>query len=325
LALEPLGNNHGASSSPILAGDLVVQVLGGDTGSRVIALDRRAGKIRWEAPLRAVTYSTPVVVTLNGKPSSIVVVSTGEAVGLNYGDGKKTWWLHQVPYQPKASPITSPDGSLVFIAVPTITEESMRLIASFDKLLQMWDVNGDEILTQAEIKERKGPAAGFPQLDLNGDGQFDREEHGKILQIANVPHLMAAIPTDVTGDATEKTRWTYRKSVPNVPSPLLYDGVFYAIKEGGIASALDAETGTILKEGRVAPAFGAVYSSPVAADGKIYVASQTGKLAVLRIGRDWEPLAVNDLEEECFATPAISGDSIIIRTAGHLWNFRSQP
>ncbi len=140
-----------------------------------------------------------------------------------------------------------------------------------------------------------------------------------------MPHLMAAIPTDVTGDATEKTRWTYRKSVPNVPSPLLYDGVFYAIKEGGIASALDAETGTILKEGRVAPAFGAVYSSPVAADGKIYVASQTGKLAVLRIGRDWEPLAVNDLEEECFATPAISGDSIIIRTAGHLWNFRSQP
>jgi hypothetical protein len=116
--------------------------------------------------------------------------------------------------------------------------------------------------------------------------------------------------------------WVYRKSVPNVPSPLLYEGVFYAVKEGGIGVALDAATGAVIKEGRISPAFGAMFASPVAKDNKIYAISQAGKVAVLKAGKDWEPLALNDLGEECFATPALSGDRLLIRTVAHLWCFR---
>ena len=115
------------------------------------------------------------------------------------------------------------------------------------------------------------------------------------------------------------------KSVPNVPSPLLYKGIFYAIKDGGIATALTAESGDVVKEGRIAPSFGTIFASPVAGDGKIYVVNQVGKVAVLKGAADWELLEINDLAEDCFATPALSGDRIIIRTSGHLWCFRDSP
>jgi outer membrane protein assembly factor BamB len=263
-----------------------------------------------------------VILEKAGVASAVVVISTGEIVALNLHDGSRIWWVREVPYQPKASPIVSADGRLVFVAAPTVSEESVRLLANFDNLLKMWDVNGDGKITQAEIQDRKGPAGGFPQIDLNGDGYFTREEHGDLMKIAAVPHLMAAIPTDGAGDATKQIRWVYRKSVPNVPTPLVYKGVFFAVKDGGIATALDAKSGDLIKEGRIAPSFGAMFASPVAGDGKIYAVNQAGKVAVLKGAGDWELLAMNDLGEDCFATPALSGDRIIIRSSGHLWCFR---
>jgi outer membrane protein assembly factor BamB len=322
VSCEPLINNHGMSSSPILAGGVVIQVLGGDTGSTVLALNRFTGRTVWKASLSAVTYSTPVILEKGGEPSAVAIVSTGEVIALNLRDGSRIWWVRGVPYQPKASPIVSADGRFVFVAVPTVSEESMRLLADFDNLLKMWDVNGDGKITQSEVLDRKGPASGFPQIDLNGDGYFTREEHADLMKIASVPHLMAAIPSDAEGDATNRIRWVYRKSVPNVPTPLVYKGVFYAIKEGGIATAFDVESGEVIKEGRLTPSFGAMFASPVAGDGKIYAVNQAGKVAVLKGVGDWELLAINDLQEDCFATPALSGDRIIIRSSGHLWCFR---
>jgi hypothetical protein len=301
---------------------MVVQVLGGDPGSQLIALDRKEGIKRWEAPLNGVTYATPVVVPRGGKANSVVVASTGEVVGFDLNSGRRTWWVRRIPYQPKASPVVSPDGSRVFVAVLSVSEQTLRLIEDFDKLLSLWDVNGDSSITQAEVAERKGPVGGFPQIDINGDGVFDRPEHTELMSVARYPNVMGAIPANAVGDLTSDMIWVYRKSVPNVPSPLLYEGVFYAVKEGGIGVALDAATGAVFKEGRISPAFGAMFASPVAGDNKIYAISQAGKVAVLKAGKDWEPLALNDLGEECFATPALSGDRLLIRTVAHLWCFR---
>ena len=61
----------------------------------------------------------------------------------------------------------------------------------------------------------------------------------------------------------------------------------------------------------------------MAADGKIFLASEEGKIAVLRAGTDWEVLAVNDLNENCYATPALSEGRIYIRTGEALYCFGS--
>ncbi len=101
-------------------------------------------------------------------------------------------------------------------------------------------------------------------------------------------------------------------------SPLLYHDVLYLLRNGGILTLLDPKTGRVLKEGRLEGAPGRYFASPVAADGKIYAASEPGKVAVIRAGTQWEILAVNDLGEECYATPAIAEGAIVIRTKNAL-------
>ena len=99
-------------------------------------------------------------------------------------------------------------------------------------------------------------------------------------------------------------RWRFQKNVPYIPAPLLYQGVYYMVKTGGIVTTLDPVTGTLLKEGRATGALGQYYASPVAADGRVYVANLEGKITVLKSGGQWEILAQNDLQEEISATPA---------------------
>lgn len=69
-------------------------------------------------------------------------------------------------------------------------------------------------------------------------------------------------------------------------------------------------------------AAGSYYSSPIAADGRIYTASQDGTLVVLAPGDELQVLARNDLAEPVFAAPAVSHGTLYVRSEGHLWAFR---
>ena len=68
-----------------------------------------------------------------------------------------------------------------------------------------------------------------------------------------------------------------------------------------------------------------VYASPVAADGKLFIATRDGEVAVLAAATQWEVLGVNDLGEEIFATPAIADDRLLVRTRGSLYAFATLP
>jgi len=106
-----------------------------------------------------------------------------------------------------------------------------------------------------------------------------------------------------------------------VPSPLVYRGVLYTLKEGGILASYDIKTGEILKQGRLQGAIGAYYSSPVAADGKLYAISEEGKATVIQAGPQWEVLGVVDLGDGCKGTPAIVDGKLYVRTFGMLYCF----
>jgi outer membrane protein assembly factor BamB len=119
--------------------------------------------------------------------------------------------------------------------------------------------------------------------------------------------------------------WRFKKNLPYIPAPLIYDGRFYMVKTGGIITALDPATGQTLKEGRSQGAPGEYYASPVAADGKVYVASLGGRITVLKAGSQWDVLGVNDLGDEIHATPALAGGRIYVRTRGALYCFGTTP
>jgi outer membrane protein assembly factor BamB len=310
-------NNHGQASSPVLAGGLVVQVLGADAGSEVLVRRWDSGKEVWKDKLSGVTYSTPAI-TPDGQ---VIILSTGEMVSFDLPTGNRRWWVMGLPYQPKSSPILSMDGKTVYFSALSVEESSKAQLASYEKLLQQFDVNGDGKISIDEVRERKGPVDGFVQIDLNGDGVFTREEHRDLMRIAESPHIAAAIPTNGTGDQTGKLLWALHKGVPNVSSPIVIGDVLYMVKEGGILSSVRVADGSVVKEGRVATGFGAVYSSPIAVGNLLFIANQQGKVIVLKAEPEWQILAVNDLGEEIFATPAVAGNRMFVRTATTLWCF----
>ncbi len=138
---------------------------------------------------------------------------------------------------------------------------------------------------------------------------------------ASVNSIMA-VRLGGRGDMTETSvLWQHFKALPNATSPLLYNGVVYLMKEGGILTSLNARTGAVIKQGRLPGALDYYYASPVAADGKIYVTSQAGHVTVLEAGGEWKPLARNDMDDECFATPALVDGQVFLRTRSALFCF----
>jgi outer membrane protein assembly factor BamB len=115
--------------------------------------------------------------------------------------------------------------------------------------------------------------------------------------------------------------WRYQKPVPQVPSTLLYQGALFMVNDSGILISFDPVSGTVIKQGRLKGAIDKYFASPVGADGKVWLASQDGTVSVVAAKGEWEVLAVNALEDEVFATPAISNGRLYIRTKKMLYCF----
>jgi len=115
--------------------------------------------------------------------------------------------------------------------------------------------------------------------------------------------------------------WKNSSSLPNVPSPLYYRGVLYTLREGGILTSFDPESGEILKRARLRGALGAYFASPVASDGKLYAISEEGNVSVIRAGEQWELLTVNAMGEGSKSTPAIVDGKLYLRTYDTLYSF----
>ena len=100
---------------------------------------------------------------------------------------------------------------------------------------------------------------------------------------------------------------------------LLVGDDLFMVSDGGIASCVEAKTGKVFWSERLG---GGHSASPIYADGKLYFTSEAGVVTVLLAGRNYTVLAKNPLGERALASPAVSGNALFIRTAGHLWKFQ---
>jgi len=105
-----------------------------------------------------------------------------------------------------------------------------------------------------------------------------------------------------------------------VPTPIYYRGRVYMIKNGGIITCLEAESGKVLYRERLG-ASGPYLSSPIAANGNIYIPSNNGVITVIKAGNNLEILAQNDLGEKIYSTPAVIGNILYVRTRENLYAF----
>lgn len=129
--------------------------------------------------------------------------------------------------------------------------------------------------------------------------------------------LLIAVRPDGEGNVTDShVEWTYGKAAPKKPSIILEGDLLFMIDDGGIAACVDAKTGEEIWKHRVGGNFSA---SPIIADGKIYLFDEDGKSAVIEAAREFKLVAENQLDAGCMASPAVSGDLLIVRTKTHLY------
>jgi len=117
-------------------------------------------------------------------------------------------------------------------------------------------------------------------------------------------------------DAAPEIVWREKKAAPTMSSLLVVGGELYMVSDKGVATCLDAAGGERLWTERLGGNFS---SSPLFADGRIYVGNREGDTFVIRPGRQYELLATNHLDGGIFATPAAVGRAIYLRTEQALY------
>jgi outer membrane protein assembly factor BamB len=125
-----------------------------------------------------------------------------------------------------------------------------------------------------------------------------------------------AVQTGGRGDVSQThVRWSVATGAPYISSLLHYEGLVYMANDAGIVTCVDPKTGEKVWQERIPGIFTA---SPVAAEGRVYLVSETGEAIVLQAGREPRVLSRNVIGERSAASPALAGGRLFLRTDDHL-------
>lgn len=334
----------GTAASPIVVGNRVLLNCEFPPTPFLVAVDRERGKIIWkrERLLPSEGYATPL-----HRPSAggdeIIVHTPTRLLACDLKDGGERWWV-RIDSVGTGTPVLGAGRVFVNSWYMGGDADDRVNIPPFAELLKKYDADKDGKLSKAEfprdiylVKRAQAsdlPGANFMAIDYfsgidkNKDGLVDAEEWEAMLEAAGkfagigkkVENGLLAVAPKGQGDITGQVVWREKGAVPEVTSPLFYRNRVYMVKDGGIVTCLDADTGKLKYRGRLESA-GSYFSSPVAADGKIYTTSRQGVLTIIAAGDRLNVLSRLDLEEPIMATPALADGKVFLRTDAHLYAF----
>jgi outer membrane protein assembly factor BamB len=318
--LGPFRDEFGSASSPILVDDKVILNEDHDLDSFLIAVRRDNGETVWQTPRDGFTrsYATPVVWEVGGH-KQLVVAGALQLVGYDAATGRLLWSLDGFARIVNTTPAKANDTLYVCTWSPGGDSDARIAMEPWATALQLWDKNKNGKLEDSELPAGEVRSRFF-RIDLNGDHALDEAEwvkYARLFELAQ--NTLVALQGGENGGAP-RVVWQYKRGLPYVSSPLVYRGQLFLVKDGGVATLLDATTGKLVKQARVTGA-GNYYASPVAGDGKIYVASGGGVVSVLRAGEQLEVLSSHDFGERIAATPVIADGQVYLRTEKALYAF----
>jgi len=294
-----------ANSTPVTDGRYVVAMFGSQ-GLDCYDLD---GKVIWKKDVgildpglwddptsswghasSPVIYKDLVIIQADGHKQSFIAA-------YNLKDGSQAWRVER-------DEITS-------WSTPTINASAMRteLVANGGRFIRGYDpLTGKELWRfsddNTEVK-MQAPLVAEGLIYISGGYPAGRPIY--------------AFRSGATGDISLKPgqetndfiAWKSIKGSPYTPTPIIYNDIYYACADNGVLSAYEAKTGERIYQERLPSSFSA---SPIAADGKLYLASEDGDVFVVKAGRKFELLATNSMGQPLMATPAISDGLVILRT-----------
>lgn len=333
----------GNATSPIIVDDRVILYRASYADHFLLAVDKRSGKELWKVkqserfgPDMAST-STPIVA--GGK---LIVHSARAVQAVDIATGKQIWKTLRSTTA-TSTPVIAGDEVIVATWHQTGESSQTPVLSTFEKLLEDRDENKDGVIAGKEFPRlmifhrsegteapKNGYALRLSMVDRNKDGQVDKVEWDKAKAASEArresyeKHGLLAV--DINSEGTPETDQIRRLAddgIPEVPSPLVHDSHVYFVKNGGILTCLDLKTGERVYRMRT-KGRGTHYASPVIADGKLFTTAGAGQISVLSVGTDPEILAVNDMEDGVYATPAIVDGTIYVRTHSALFAFRQE-
>jgi outer membrane protein assembly factor BamB len=325
--LGPFNNIYGMGASPIVVDNVVILACDQSTGSFIAAFDKKDGHERWRTPRPEARsgHSTPIVYTPSRGATQVLLPGSFLLNAYAADTGKRIWWVGGLSFELKSVPVIAGETLYINGFGSGENEPGRRVtVAPSADVFPASDKNNDRKLSPDELPTKHALDV-MPFTDLDGDKAISVEEWDYYKAAMDSENGMLAITLGGNGDMTARSvKWAYRRAVPQLPSPLVYRDVLYMVNDGGIVTTLKPETGELIKQGRLKGAIDRYYASPVAADGKIYMASEKGKVSVLKPGGDLEPAVVNDLQDDIYATPALLDGRIYLRTRHTLYCFGSR-
>ena len=333
---------------------------------KVLALDKKTGKVLWEQQAHQGIPKTkrhPKSSQASPSPATdgkVVVAYFGSEGLFAYSVEGKLLWKKDLGLQ-NAGWFFDPDSEWGAASSPVIYKNSVivQCDRQKDSFIAAFDLkDGKELwrTARAEIPAWGTPtiatAEGRSEMITNGSKAirgYDPETgkelwmlgpnseitcttpvfgHGLIFVTAGYPPVQPiyAIKMGSKGDLTLKDgkdssdaiAWSKKTGGSYLPSPILYGDYLYLVNNNGVLTSYEAKTGTRAYQQRVGPG-GSFTASPIAGGGRLYIATEEGDVYVVKAGAQFELLSKNSVGEPVLATPALSGDLLLIRGAKHLF------
>jgi outer membrane protein assembly factor BamB len=352
-------------SSPVLAHGRIYLTSalpsGGSNQVSLVALafDAASGKPAWQTTIFPPSTNALPVHAKNSHASPTPLVD-GDRIYVHFGprgsacldlDGRVQWTNTSLVFDPKHGNGGSPilvNGRLIFTCDGTEDPFIAALNASTGELA--WRTPRQAITTRKfsfgtptaitvdgsiqVISPASGCAAAYDPVDgreiwrIRHDGYSVIPKpvfgHGLVYLGTgfNTPIALAIRPNG-TGDVTEShTAWSLKRGAGQTPSFLLDGDELFMLSDNGILTCANAKTGEIYYQER---ACGQSSSSPILADGRIYLLDEQGLGVVVARGREFKKLSENPIGERALASYAVTDGSLFIRSESHLYSIRSQP
>ncbi|MFN0123443.1 MAG: PQQ-binding-like beta-propeller repeat protein [Blastocatellia bacterium] len=323
----------------------------------VMCLDRKTGKTLWEQTPKIATPHEGHHQSY-GSFASQSPITDGKFLYVSFGsrglycydmNGKLVWekdpgvqMRMRLGFGEGTAPVLS--GNLL---IHTYDQEGGSQIIAFDKRngKEVWRQARDEASTWATplVIDFKGKK----QLIVSGTRKVRAYEpdSGKViwecaglgLNVIPMPQMhndtilvmsgfrdpkLMSIRLGREGDLsnTDAVLWSQTRGLSYTPSPLLHDNKYYTLTDNGLFSCFNATTGEPYYQTQRLPQQDSFKASPTGADGKIYLASESGVVTVVKMGEKFETLATNTLENQMFvSSPVIAEGELYLRSKTHLF------
>jgi outer membrane protein assembly factor BamB len=281
-------------------------------GSQGLYVYDLAGKLQWKRDLGrldAGAYDDPSYEWGNASSpilyEDLVIVQCDQQkdsflIALRLSDGEVAW---------KASRDELPSWSTPTV-VPGKGKDGAELVTNAPKFIRGYDPKtGKELWRLGRSSNITAPTPVF-------DGDLIVVMSGRRPN-APIFVLKAGASGDITlpegATSGGSVVWTKEKAGSYMPTPIVYGGHLYVLKNQGILACYDLRTGELRYEQRLPEITSGFSASPVAADGKLYLPSEDGEILIVKAGPSFVLLGRNPMGQPLMATPAISGGLLLVR------------